>query len=316
MAAHYLVSLFETMVTYRKVEETIAAAVTSGEVHGEMHLGIGQEAIAVALGLHLRRGDAVVSTHRPHLHALALGVDPVLMLAEILERDGLNHGKGGHMHLFDPEAGFMCTGIVGAGAPLALGYALRQSLDQAGGVTVAVTGDGAMNQGAVFESMNLAAVRRLPVVFLCEDNSYSISVRKEESTAGELVRRADAFGVPGFGCDGTDVSAVDAALGTAFEVARQQGRPALVVARAYRFRGHYEGDLDLYRPAAEKKEAADVRDPVAILRSRAEESGVEPAVLDEAAARAESTVDGWFRAAREYPLPRPADARTGVYADD
>jgi TPP-dependent pyruvate/acetoin dehydrogenase alpha subunit len=314
MAPENLLSLYETIVTYRRVEETIAEAVTSGEVHGEMHLGIGQEAIAVALSLRLRPGDAVVSTHRPHLHALALGVDPVLMLAEILERDGLNHGKGGHMHLFDPEAGFMCTGIVGAGVPIALGYALRQSLDDSGGVTVAVTGDGAMNQGAVFESMNLAAVRRLPVVFLCEDNSYSISVRKEHSTAGELVGRADAFGLHRQACDGADVLAVDTALGAAFELARQQGRPALVVAEAYRFRGHYEGDLDLYRPAAEKKEAADARDPVAILRSRAEKSGVEPQALEQAAVRAAGTVAAWFRAARELPRPRPADARTGVYA--
>lgn len=313
MTAADLASRYETLVRYRTFEETIAAAVTSGEIHGEMHLGTGQEAIAVALGLHLRRGDAVVSTHRPHLHALALGVDPVLMLAEILERDGLNHGKGGHMHLFDP-AGFMCTGIVGAAAPLALGYALKQALDGAGGVTVAVAGDGAMNQGAVFESMNLAAVRRLPVVFLCEDNAYSISVRKEESTAGELARRGEAFGIPGASCDGTDVAALDEVLAGAFEQARQ-GQPALVVAQAYRFRGHYEGDLDLYRPAGEKDEAARSRDPVTLLRDRAEESGVEPAVLDQAAARAARTVAGWFRAARQRPAAQPADARTGVYAD-
>jgi len=309
-----LASRYETLLTYRKFEETIAAAVTSGEVHGEMHLGIGQEAIAVALGLHLRPGDAVVSTHRPHLHALALGVDPVPMLAEILERDGLNHGKGGHMHLFDPAAGFMCTGIVGAGAPLALGYALKQKLDETAGVTVAVAGDGAMNQGAVFESMNLAAVRRLPVVFLCEDNAYSISVRRQESTAGELVRRGEAFGIPGFGCDGADIASIDESLSAAFEHARR-GQPSLVVARAYRFRGHYEGDLDLYRPAAEKQQAADMRDPAAILRALAERSGVERAVLEQAAARAASTVEDWFRAARAYPLPRPADARTGVYAE-
>jgi TPP-dependent pyruvate/acetoin dehydrogenase alpha subunit len=312
MTSADLASLYETLVTYRTFEETIAAAVTPGEIHGEMHLGIGQEAIAVALGLHLRPGDAVVSTHRPHLHALALGVDPVLMLAEILERDGLNHGKGGHMHLFDP-AGFKCTGIVGAGAPLALGYALKQAMDGTGGVTVAVAGDGAMNQGAVFESMNLAAVRRLPVVFLCEDNAYSISVRKADSTAGDLAERGEAFGIPGFSCDGTDVAALDEVLRAAFERARH-GQPALVVAQAYRFRGHHEGDLDLYRPAGEKDEAARARDPVLLMRARAEESGVEPAVLDQAAARAARTVEDWFRAAREHPAPRPADARTGVYA--
>lgn len=171
-----------------------------------------------------------------------------------------------------------------------------------------------MNQGAVFESMNLAAVRQLPVVFLCEDNAYSISVRKGDSTAGDLVERGEAFGIPGFSCDGTDIAAFDEVLRRAFEQARQ-GQRVLVVAHAYRFRGHYEGDLDLYRPAAEKDEARS-RDPVMLMRGRADESGVQPAVLDQAAARAARTVADWFRSARQHPVPRPADARTGVYAGE
>ncbi len=252
-----------------------------------MHLGIGHEAVGAVLGRHRRAGDAVVSTHRAHLHALAAGVDPVQLAAELLERDGLNHGKGGHMHLFDPEARFMCTGIVGAGVPIASGYALKQSLQADGALTVSVVGDGTMNQGAVFETMNLAAVRGLPMVFLCEDNHYSISVRREESTAGELRRRGEPFGIPGFACDGTDVDRVDEAMGQAFEITRN----------------------------GEKKEAARTRDPVLRLRERLLDSGTPEARLEEGENRATETVAEWFAAARQRPLPGKKTAREHVFAD-
>jgi pyruvate dehydrogenase E1 component alpha subunit len=213
-----LLEVYEEMRRLRLFEEEVGRAVAAGEIHGEMHLGIGYEAVSVALRRHLRPGDAVVSTHRAHLHALAAGVDPVELAAELLERDGLNRGKGGHMHLFDPAARFMCTGIVGAGVPIASGYALAQSFQRTGALTVAVMGDGTMNQGAVFETMNLAAVRALPMVFLCEDNGYSISVRRADSTAGELSGRGEPFGIPGLACDGTESDQVDGAIAQAFEI--------------------------------------------------------------------------------------------------
>lgn len=236
------------------------------------------------------------------------------LAAELLERDGLNRGKGGHMHLFDPGRRFMCTGIVGAGVPIASGYALRQSLQADGALTVAAVGDGSMNQGAVFETMNLAAVRGLPMVFLCEDNQYSISVRREESTAGELHRRGEPFGIPGFACDGTDVAEVGEAIGRAFERTRHSGRPSLVVASVYRFRGHYEGDLDLYRPAGEKQEAARTRDPVLKLRQRLLAGGTAQDQLEKAASRADQTVAQWFAEARQRPLPSKRTAREDVFA--
>jgi len=310
-----LLEVYEVMWRLRRFEEEVGQAVASGEIHGEMHLGIGHEAVGAVLGRHRRAGDAVVSTHRAHLHALAAGVDPVQLAAELLERDGLNHGKGGHMHLFDPEARFMCTGIVGAGVPIASGYALKQSLQADGALTVSVVGDGTMNQGAVFETMNLAAVRGLPMVFLCEDNHYSISVRREESTAGELRRRGEPFGIPGFACDGTDVDRVAEAMGQAFEITRNESRPSLVIASVYRFRGHYEGDLDLYRPAGEKKEAARTRDPVLKLRERLLDSGTPEARLQEGENRAAETVAEWFAAARQRPLPGKKTAREHVFAD-
>ncbi len=313
MNAGDLLEAFEVMLRARLFEEEVGRAVASGEIHGEMHLGIGHEAVGAVLGRHLTPGDAVVSTHRAHLHALAAGVDPVELAAELLERDGLNHGKGGHMHLFDPAARFMCTGIVGAGVPIAAGYALVQSLQGRGALTAAVMGDGTMNQGAVFETMNLAAVRALPMVFVCEDNGYSISVRRENSTAGELHRRGAPFGIPSFACDGTDVDRVDEAMGEAFEITRNQSRPSLVVASVYRFRGHYEGDLDLYRPAGEKQEAARARDPVLRLRQRLLDRGTPQARLAEAENRAADDVTRWFSSARQRPAPGRETATDHVF---
>jgi pyruvate dehydrogenase E1 component alpha subunit len=141
----------------RRFEESVAAGVVSGEIHGEMHVGLGQEAIAAGIEPLLTPADAVVSTHRPHLHALAHGVPPIPMLAELFERDGMCRGKGGHMHLFDSTRPFMCTGIVGAGAPIALGYAFAFRLRGEDSVAVALLGDGAVNCGALAESLNLAA---------------------------------------------------------------------------------------------------------------------------------------------------------------
>ncbi len=304
------------MAGYRAFEEAVAAGVVSGQIHGEMHLGIGQEAVASALARHLTEPDAVVSTHRSHLHALAVGVDPVELLAEIYERDGLNHGKGGHMHLFDPGRRFMCTGIVGASAPLALGYALAQQFRDTGGLTVAVAGDGAMNQGGVAESMNLACVRRLPVLFLVEDNGWSISVPRSASTAGSLAGRATVLGMPVWECDGLDFESVDTAIAGSFTQVREQGGPASVVARVSRFRGHYEGDPDLYRSAAEKDEQmSPARDPLARLASLMRDRGVTDQELNAATERARNLIQGWVSQALQRPLPSVNTARTEVFAD-
>lgn len=305
---------YRSLVVMRRFEEAVGAATAAGEIHGEMHLGLGQEAIAAGLAPLLRPGDAVVSTHRPHLHALARGVDPVAMLAELLERDGLCHGKGGHMHLFDPERDFMCTGIVGAGAPLAAGYAYRQLAQGGSEVTVAVLGDGAMQQGGFFETANLAALWGLPMVFLCEDNGFGISVRRDTAAAGALEDRAAAFGIRGVRCDGTDPQAVFETLEPAFQRARARRGQALVVADCHRFSGHYEGDPDGYRDKDEKQLAGDPRrDPVARLRRRLLDEGTDESELQGIEAAAAEQVDDWLAAARERPLPDPVDLREGVF---
>lgn len=305
---------YRTLVVMRAFEETVGEATASGEIHGEMHLGTGQEAIAAGLAPLLRPGDALVSTHRPHLHALAHGIDPVAMLAELLERDGLCHGKGGHMHLFDAERSFMCTGIVAAGAPLAAGYAYRQLVDGGSAVTVCVVGDGAMNQGGFYETANLAALWALPLVFLCEDNGYGISVRRDDASAGPLEQRAEPFGIPGERCDGTDPAAVFAALEPAFSRARARRGQALVVAECYRFRGHYEGDVDTYRPKQEKELAqSPARDPIARLRSKLIAAGESESRLEEIEQESRELVERWAGEARRRPFPQLSALREGLF---
>jgi acetoin:2,6-dichlorophenolindophenol oxidoreductase subunit alpha len=315
MNREQLTRVYERMVLMRRFEEAVASGSASGQIHGEMHLGIGQESVAAVLAEHLRPADAVISTHRAHLHALAHGVDPVELLAEVFERDGLNGGKGGHMHLFDPSRQFMCTGIVGAAAPIATGYALAQRVRGEDAITVAVSGDGAMNQGAVFEAMNLAAVRGLPVLFLVEDNGYSISVPRARSTAGELIDRASPFGMPAGVCDGRDVEQTDALIGSMTAAVREHSAPAMAIVQVYRFRGHYEGDLDLYRPAAEREQAMSAADdPVERARAQLLAGGTAPEQLLELETAAAQSVAWWLNLALERAAPPASTAWEGVFA--
>jgi len=312
----YEKELFARMCLMRSFEQHVAEAVRTGEIHGEMHLAMGQESAGAVLQSHLRPGDAVVSTHRAHLHALAAGVDPVLLAAELLERDGLNGGKGGHMHLFASRNRFMCTGIVGASAPLALGYALAQR-ESATDITVAVAGDAAINHGSVMESLNLASVLPLPVLFLVEDNAYGISVPKSASTAGEVHRRAEPMGIPSWRVDGRDVRSVHEGFEQSVRHVRTTRSPALLAVDVYRFRGHYEGDADLYRSQEEKDAAMhETNDPLARTRSRLRGAGVSEHDLLGAERAAQEQTAQWFRDARAIAMPRLAEATRGVYVDD
>jgi acetoin:2,6-dichlorophenolindophenol oxidoreductase subunit alpha len=310
-----LEAAYRSMVRMRAFEEAVQRGVISGEIHGEMHVGIGQEAIAAGIEPLLTDDDAVVSTHRPHLHALAHGVNPVAMLAELFERDGgLCRGKGGHMHLFSPDRDFMCTGIVGASVPIALGYAFARHYQKRPGVALAVLGDGAANIGAFAESLNLAALWQLPVVFLCEDNGYGISVTRDAATAGAIERRGEPYGIPGRRVDGTDVVAVHEAAQQAFGQARS-GQPTLLVCDCYRWSGHYEGDTDHYRAQTEKDAAMTAeRDPIQRLRARLIAGGTDEGDLTNVAAAERAQVAEWVTEARAKPWPDPADALSGVFA--
>ena len=224
--------LYRVMVLSRTYEEAIlreyhadkkpAFDIGAGLVPGEMHLSAGQEPVAAGICAHLRSDDAVTATHRPHHLAIAHGVDLDKMTAEIFGRDGgLGHGRGGHMHLFDPAVHFSCSGIIAEGLPPALGQAFAFQRRGSDAVAVAVTGEGAANQGAFHESLNLAALWTLPVVFVVEDNDWAISVPRDASTAiASNAGRAAAYGIPGQRIEDNDVEAVYTAAGDAVARAR------------------------------------------------------------------------------------------------
>jgi 2-oxoisovalerate dehydrogenase E1 component len=309
-----LLERYRHMVRMRRFDEAVLTGVTAGEIHGEMHLAIGQEAIAAGMLGTLRDADAVVSTHRGHYHALAKGVPLRPLVAELFHREtGLARGRGGHMHLFDPERRFCTTGIVGASIPLALGYAYETWYRGSDGVAVAVTGDGGIPTGSFHESFNLAAVWKLPLVVICENNLYGISVRvAETSPTVTLSERARGYGAWGETVDGTDVEAVAKAFEEAVAHARAGNGPALLEAVAYRFRGHYEGDVDHYRPPAEREEWQ-ARDPISMTRARLLDQGVDEATIDRIDAEVWTEVEEAFARAREESYPDPKEATAGVF---
>lgn len=308
---------YRLMTRMRLFEETCLEGVSTREVHGELHTAIGQEAVAAAMAEHLRADDAVVSTHRNHLHGIAKDVPLHPMLAEIFEKStGLCGGFGGHMHLFDPERRFSTTGIVGAGMPVALGHAYAAQLQGRDSVAFACMGDGAVNTGGFHESMNMAAVMNLPVVVLIENNEWAISVPFSASSATEtLAERSVAYDAPGERVDGLDVEATSAAIGRAVAHVRAGKGPAIVEAMCFRFRGHYEGDLDLYRDGQEKARRIAERDPLLLLRERLSGEGLVSAEELDAIEHAErAEMAALLELVRADPLPNPEDAYRHVFA--
>lgn len=302
------------MVEMRAFEEACHQGFLSREIHGELHLGIGQEAVAAGLHGHLRPEDALVSTHRNHLHALAKGVDPFALLAEIFEREaGLCGGRGGHMHPFDPAHNFSATGIVGASLPVALGYAYAFAMEKRPLIAVAILGDGATNTGAFHECMNMAAAWCLPLLVIVENNGYAISVKATEVTAAPgIAARAAAYGIAGCTVDGTDVEAVHAVIGDAVGGIRAGGGPVLVEAFCERFRGHYEGDADTYRSRAERQ-ALKKQDPVALRRQQLVDAGYSQVQLDALSEGAREAISAILMNVRASPMPQAALARSGVF---
>ena len=266
---------FGYMVWMREFELACLEGVPTREIHGELHTAVGQEAIGAGLAGFLRADDALASTHRNHLHAIAKGVDMRAMLAEIFEKEtGLCGGFGGHMHLFDASLKFSATGIVGAGLPVVIGHAWAARLRGSDAVAVAVVGDGAVNTGAFHEALNMAGVHRLPVIVVVENNEWAISVPFHQASAtATIAERAPAWSAHGVRVDGTDVEAVADAFGTALQRAREGGGPTLIEATCYRFRGHFEGDADTYR-TEEEKERRRKEDPLELTAQRLISRGV------------------------------------------
>lgn len=287
----------------------------AGLIPGEMHLSAGQEPVAVGLCANLVDGDAITGPHRPHHLALAKGVDMNAMTAEIFGRDtGLSHGKGGHMHLFDPTQHFSCSGIIGQGMPVAVGQALAFSRRGTDNVAVAVAGEGAANQGAFHEAMNLASMWKLPVIFIVEDNDWAISVSRESATPikdGSL--RATAYGMPGKRIEGNDVEAIYEACKVAVDRARSGGGPTMLEIHTVRLWGHFEGDAQAYR--GEELAEATQRDPIPTYRAKLEAMGIlDEAKIEQIQAEATAEVEAAIAFAKASPEPKASDVYLHVFA--
>ena len=324
--------MYENMLLIREYEETMAKVylegklpphiqkglafdIGSGPVPGEMHLAAGQEPVAVGVCAHLGKEDTVVGTHRPHHFAIAKGVPLDRMTAEIFGKsDGLSRGKGGHMHLFDPEHKFSCSGIVGASMPPACGAALAAKKLGKDWVAVAFFGEGAANQGAFHESLNLAGLWKLPVVFVCEDNKYAISVEKPTATAiASNADRAAAYGMPGIRVDRNDAIDVYAAAGEAVARARKGGGPTLIEVKTDRFLGHFQGDPETYRPKGEVEQLRR-EDPIARLAQHLRSARLMDDAGDGALrARVHQRVTEAFEFARGSAYPEPRAALENVF---
>jgi pyruvate dehydrogenase E1 component alpha subunit len=281
-----------------------------------MHLAAGQEPVAVGVCAHLRKDDTVVGTHRPHHFAIAKGVPLDRMTAEIFGKaSGLGRGKGGHMHLFDPAHKFSCSGIVGASLPPACGAALAAKKLGKDWVAVAFFGEGAANQGSFHESLNLAALWKLPAIFVCEDNKYAISVEKTTATAiPSNADRAAAYGMPGVRVDNNDALEVFAAAGDAIARARKGGGPTLIEVKTDRFLGHFQGDAEVYRPKGEVEQLRK-DDPITRLARQMRDGRLLDDKTDGTIrVRVHQQVTQAFDFARNSAYPEPRAALENVFA--
>jgi pyruvate dehydrogenase E1 component alpha subunit len=313
-----LLSYYREMLLIRRFEEKAGQLYGMGLIGGFCHLYIGQEAVAVGVQHALREGDSVITAYRDHGHMLVTGMDPRRVMAELTGRvTGYSKGKGGSMHMFARDKHFYGGhGIVGACVPLGTGIAFAHKYREDGGVCVTYMGDGAVNQGQVYESFNMAALWKLPVVYVIENNQYGMGTSVQRASAStELYRRGEAYGIPGKPVDGMDVLAVREAAEAAVAHAREQG-PTIIEALTYRYRGHSMSDPAKYRSRQEVQEVRAERDPIDRLRKTILERGL----ADENAFKA---IDKDIRAivneaasfAQDSPEPDPAELFTDVYRD-
>lgn len=301
----------------RKFEETAEQSYMRGLVHGTMHLSIGQEASAVGATLHLRADDYILSTHRGHGHCIAKGADVARMLAEFFGKEtGYCRGRGGSMHIADIDTGNLgANGIVGGGLPIAVGVGMGIRAQRQARVCMVFFGDGAANEGAFHESLNMAAIWKLPIVFLCENNKYGMSMDVARAMAvPNVADRAAAYAMPGATVDGNDLPAVAAAAREAIERARAGLGPSLLECKTYRWRGHSKSDRNLYR-TREEIDAWKERDPIARLEAELIAQGrFAPDALAAIRAQAQKAIDDALEFAKASPSPDPADLTRDVYA--
>ncbi len=311
-------ALYRKMLEIRATEEQLARAYRNGKVMGACHTYVGQEAVAAGVCAHLTAQDAVFSTHRGHGHALAKGVSAQAVAAELFGRaTGCSRGRGGSMHLFAPEVGLMgTTGIVGPNILQAVGAAYAYQLHETDQVAVAFFGDGAVNNGAFHEGLNLAAIWDLPAVFVCENNLYATEIAFAYAAGHpEVAPRAESYGLPGVAVDGNDALAVHAVAGEAVDRARQGAGPTLIECKTYRTRAHAEGMPEVGYRSQEEVEAWKGKDPIP--RLRAHLLAQQLATEDELGAwerQAQDAAEAALAFADASPWPDPASVAETVFA--
>lgn len=310
---HELVSLYRRMLLIRAMEQRLGQLVAAGDVPGAVHLSIGQEAIAVGICAHLSDRDWIASTHRGHGHFLAKGGSPAAMAAEVLGRSGgVCEGKGGSMHVADVGRGMLgANGIVGGGIGLAAGAAWSMQLAGEQRLAVAFFGDGGANQGVVAEALNVAALWKLPLLLVCENNGYSEFSRSDAVTAGGIAERAQPYGIPWVRIDGNDLLEVWRTAGEAIGRARRGEGPTFIEAMTYRQRGHVETENSFlsrrYR-ADDEVERWQARDPLPRVRAALVGRGVPEAALIELHASVDAEVRAAYDEALAQPAPSPETA--------
>jgi pyruvate dehydrogenase E1 component alpha subunit len=313
-----LIAYYRQMLLIRRFEERAGQLYGMGLIGGFCHLYIGQEAVVIGMQAALQPGDSVITAYRDHGHMLACEMDPAGVMAELTgRRGGYSKGKGGSMHMFSVEKGFYGGhGIVGAQVPLGTGIAFAHRYKDDGGVCLTYLGDGAVNQGQVYESFNMAELWRLPVVYVIENNQYGMGTSVQRASAStEFYKRGSAYGIPGKRVDGMDVLAVKAAGLKAVEFARSGKGPYILEALTYRYRGHSMSDPAKYRTKEEVEEVRKKRDPIDRLR----EEMAAKAVLDEAGFKeidraVREIVTRAAEFAQQSPEPDPSELYTDVLA--
>ncbi|NQT59957.1 MAG: thiamine pyrophosphate-dependent dehydrogenase E1 component subunit alpha [Bacteroidetes bacterium] len=313
-----LKSIYETMLTIRYFEDKALTLFETNLLRGSVHLCTGQEAVAATVCSHLRDEDYITSTHRGHGHCIAKGAEPDKAMAELMGKaTGYCQGRGGSMHIADVTKGNLgANAIVGAGLPIATGAALSAKLRKTDQVAVTFFGDGASNEGAFHEALNLASVWKLPVIFVCENNQFGISTPVSQSTSvKDIAIRAKAYDMPGEVVDGNDVFSIDEAMKKAVKRAKAGEGPSLIECKTYRWYGHWTGDPQVYR-SKEEVEIWKEKCPIKRLESHLLENGIlNQQEIDTARKKYAELIDTAADFAISSPDPDPASVLDNVYCD-
>jgi pyruvate dehydrogenase E1 component alpha subunit len=317
LSSEQRIELYRKIVRIRRFEERCLPIYNSGKIGGFLHLYIGQEAVAVGACSLMGKDDHVITAYRDHGHAIAVGMDTKALMAELYGKiTGCSKGKGGSMHYFAPDLNYWGGhGIVGGQIPLGTGLAYALKYQNKKGAAMAFMGDGAVNQGAVHEAYNLAALWDLPVLFVIENNRYSMGTSQQRSSAGELGKRAEGYNMKWYSCGGHDIYEVRATLDEALTRAREDLKPAVIEIDTYRYRGHSVADPDkTYRDRKEIEDYRNTKDPLQIFQNQLlHEQVLTPALCETIDAEARVEADRAVEFAEASPFPTIADLQKDVY---